>query len=347
MSNQLLALKPDLEGLRRNLLREATPSRVFFFEHGIAANVKDALAQRCGVPLPGQDSPRAVWDFELALQRRLGFEVFRVWLPGAEYKVAGSLGIAWGEEHAGPIQTWDDVQRYDWPDPSAVDFSQMEYYEANLPEDMGVFHCVKLWEVVRELLGLESFCLKMFEQPELVAEVIGRVGRFHVALVEALCDFRATFAVYAADDFGYKTGTMMAPQYIIENFLPWHQRMAEIAHRKGKLYFLHSCGKVDSLMDHLIDVVAIDAKHSFEETVVPVTEAKRRWGGRVALLGGLDIDFVARRDPVQIRQLVRKTLEVCQPGGGYCLGLGNWVTDYIPPENYLAVLDEGRRFRLE
>ena len=274
MSNQLLALKPDLEGLRRNLLREATPSRVFFFEHGIAANVKDALAQRCGVPLPGQDSPRAVWDFELALQRRLGFEVFRVWLPGAEYKVAGSLGIAWGEEHAGPIQTWDDVQRYDWPDPSAVDFSQMEYYEANLPEDM-------------------------------------------------------------------------APQYIIENFLPWHQRMAEIAHRKGKLYFLHSCGKVDSLMDHLIDVVAIDAKHSFEETVVPVTEAKRRWGGRVALLGGLDIDFVARRDPVQIRQLVRKTLEVCQPGGGYCLGLGNWVTDYIPPENYLAVLDEGRRFRLE
>jgi hypothetical protein len=57
--------------------------------------------------------------------------------------------------------------------------------------------------------------------------------------------------------------------------------------------------------------------------------------------------FVARRDPVQIRQLVRKTLEVCQPGEGYCLGLGNWVTDYIPPENYLAVLDEGRRFRLE
>jgi hypothetical protein len=43
---------------------------------------------------------------------------------------------------------------------------------------------------------------------------------------------------------------------------------------------------------------------------------------------------------------VRETLAVCQPGGGYCLGLGNWVTSYIPADNYLAVLDEARRFSL-
>ena len=47
-------------------------------------------------------------------------------------------------------------------------------------------------------------------------------------------------------------------------------------------------------MDALIDDVKIDAKHSFEDTVVPVTEAKRLWGQRVALLGGLDVDFIAR-----------------------------------------------------
>jgi uroporphyrinogen decarboxylase len=99
-------------------------------------------------------------------------------------------------------------------------------------------------------------------------------------------------------------------------------------------------------MDALIDDVKIDAKHSFEDTVVPVTEAKRLWGQRVALLGGLDVDFVARSDEAAIRRRVRETLAVCQPGGGYCLGLGNWVTSYIPADNYLAVLDEARRFSL-
>lgn len=346
MTIELSSTEPDLEGLRRNLLRQGTPARVFQFEHGIAGNVKDALAQRLGLPAPEPAAGPDAWDVEAALQRRLGFEIFRIWLPGAEYKVAGSLGITWGEEHAGPIQSWAELEQYDWPDPAAIDFAQMEHYEANLPDQMGVFHCVKIWEVVRELLGLESFCLKMAEEPDLVAEVIRRVGEFHLALVEALCHFRTTFAVYAADDFAYKTATMMAPQYIIDTFLPWHQRMAELAHRNGKLYFLHACGKVDPLMDHLIDVVGIDAKHSFEENVVPVTEAKRRWGRRVSLLGGLDVDFIARQDEAAIRRRVRETLDVCQPDGGYCLGLGNWVTDYIPVDHYLAVLDESRRYEL-
>ena len=32
------------------------------------------------------------------------------------------------------------------------------------------------------------------------------------------------------------------------------------------------------------------------------------------------------------------------PGGGYCLGSGNSVTNYIPVDNYLIMMDEGRRY---
>ena len=41
---------------------------------------------------------------------------------------------------------------------------------------------------------------------------------------------------------------------------------------------------------------------------------------------------------------VRDTLEVCTKGGGYVLGTGNSVANYIPLDNYLAMLDEGRKF---
>ncbi len=56
------------------------------------------------------------------------------------------------------------------------------------------------------------------------------------------------------------------------------------------------------------------------------------------------MDFIARSDEQAIRQRVREMLDVCQVGGGYCLGLGNWGTAHIPVDNYLAMLDEDRRF---
>ncbi|HEY66086.1 MAG TPA: uroporphyrinogen-III decarboxylase-like protein, partial [Caldilineae bacterium] len=65
---------------------------------------------------------------------------------------------------------------------------------------------------------------------------------------------------------------------------------------------------------------------------------------RIALIGGIDVDFLTRATPEQVRQRVRETLDVCLPGGGYCLGSGNSVTNYIPLENYLAMMDEGRRY---
>lgn len=343
----LAPVELDLEQAKQNLLRQALPSRVFYFEHGIAAEVKDEIAKRFELDnsvAGSRQSPQWQWDREAAVQRRLGFELFRVWLPGGEFDVAGSLGTTWAHEHGGPIQSWHDLERYPWPEPRAIDYRQLEHYERHLPPDMGVFHTVKIWEVVRELLGLDTFCTKMYEEPDLVEEVVCRVGEFHQALAAALCDFRCVAAIYGADDYAYKTSTMMAPSYIVEKFLPWHQRMAAFAHDRGKLYLFHCCGKCDPLMDHLIEEVRIDAKHSFEDNVVPVTEAKRRWGHRVALLGGLDVDFVARSDAEAIRRRVRETLDVCQPGGGYCLGMGNWVTGYIPVDNYLAVLDEGRRW---
>lgn len=54
---------------------------------------------------------------------------------------------------------------------------------------------------------------------------------------------------------------------------------------------IHSCGYLDQVMDDLVDDVRIDARHSYEEVILPVTEAKRRYGDRVAILGGIDMDL--------------------------------------------------------
>ena len=88
----------------------------------------------------------------------------------------------------------------------------------------------------------------------------------------------------------------------------------------------------------------IDGLHSFEDTIETVEQAKERYGHRIAVLGGIDVDFLCRASEEEIRRRVRQTIDACQPGGGFCLGTGNTVANYIPLDNYLAMIDEGRRY---
>jgi uroporphyrinogen decarboxylase len=150
--------------------------------------------------------------------------------------------------------------------------------------------------------------------------------------------------VWGSDDMGFKTGTLISPKDLREFVLPGHKLMAEMSHAAGRPYLLHACGNLTTIMPDLIEDVQIDARHSFEDTIETVVQAKERYGDRIALLGGIDVDFLCRADQTAIRRRVRETLDRCLPGGGYCLGSGNSVANYIPLDNYLAMVDEGRRY---
>ena len=78
---------------------------------------------------------------------------------------------------------------------------------------------------------------------------------------------------------------------------------------------------------------------STRDVIEPIAAEKQRWGDRVALLGGIDVDFITRVQPERIGPYTRNILENCVQGGGFAL-VGNWVADSIPLENYLAMLAE-------
>ncbi len=339
----LKEIKLDWEGFQKNLRREGTPERVFFFEHGIDEAIQEAIQKKYGVwdhLNPNADDYN--YRKPIEIHKFLGLELMRVFPPNA--RMAGTKALDWEEESEGPIQSWKDFEEYPWPDPADADFSVLEYYEKNLPDNMRTFAVLDLWEVVRPLFGFENFCFKLFEDRELIEAVTKKVAEFDLAIIKSYCDFDNQGVIYLSDDLGYKSSTMIAPDDIRQLFMPWHKKMADLAHQKGKYFFFHSCGQMYDLMDEYIDFVGIDAKHSFEENILPVTEVKKRYGDRLSLLGGVDVDLLARGDEKTIRNKTREILDICVPGGGYFLGAGNWVTKYIPLENYMIMIEEGRNY---
>ena len=93
----------------------------------------------------------------------------------------------------------------------------------------------------------------------------------------------------------------------------------------------------------LIEDVKIDAFHSFQDVIIPIGRFMERYGDRIAGFGGVDMDCLARMEEDELRQYVRSILDDCMPGR-FALGSGNTVANYIPVDNYLAMLDEARRW---
>ncbi len=244
------------------------------------------------------------------------------------------------------IASWEDFEKYPWPKVEDMDLWSYEFASNNLPQGMGIFGCLSggiLEIALNDLFGYETLSYLIYDNPELVKAVFDRIGNLIYKAYEKLIGLKNLAGFFQGDDMGFRTATLISPRELRKYVLPWHKKLAQFCHSHGLLYILHSCGNLETIMEDLISDVKIDAKHSFEDAIMPVTEAKEKYGERIAILGGVDLDKLCRFEEKELRSYVRHILEKCMPGGGYALGTGNSVANYIPVNNYLIMLDEGVR----
>jgi len=215
-----------------------------------------------------------------------------------------------------------------------------------LPEDIGIVGGVAggVFEHVSWLMGLRPLCRAVYRDRRLVERMFEKVGSLIVKVDKEIVDDCAEklVALRMGDDLGYESGTFLSPELLRRYVFPWYRECVRVAHSRGLPFILHSCGNRKMIMQDLISV-GINAIHSFQDKVEPVWEAKSRYGDRVALLGGVDVDKLCRLQTDPLRVYVRQILERCTVGGGYALGSGNTITNYTPVENYLAMLEEGEK----
>ena len=231
-------------------------------------------------------------------------------------------------------------EAYAWPDPGKADFRILEQAAEVLPPGMKIISqgpCGVLENIIR-LVGFDSLCYLLADDPDLTRELFDAVGDRLVRYYQILLQHDAVGAIIGNDDWGYKTQPMLSPDDMRKYVVPWHRKIAAAAHAAGKPAIMHSCGNLKTLMDDIIDDIGYDAKHSYEDTIQPVEEAYEQYGGRIAILGGMDVDFVIRSAPEAVYRRAKAMLERSADRGGYALGTGNSVPEYVPQEHYFAMI---------
>ncbi len=292
-------------------------------------------------------------DNIIAFWYHMGYDFVRIEIiplyPGVSIHAAddtaskkGDLKRNWADLVGGPISGWNDFENYNWPEINDDDFYIHRYICENLPNGMGFMSCHAggVYEHMVRLFGYEKLCFNLIDNPELVKAVAGKVGEITTKYNDYLLKLDKLVAVLQGEDLGFKTQTLIPPDDIREYILPWHKKFAEQIHKAGRSYYLHSCGKIDAIMDDLINDVKIDGKHSFMEGVAPVKEYKKIYGDRICLLGGIDVDILSRYKTDDLKKYIIDVINVCSPGGRFAVGAGNSVPSYVPVKNYLTMIEE-------
>ncbi len=360
--------KPNREDFREVILRKKIFSKVHLVELHIDTDVIRYFTEKFNRKwiepslAKDRDSQETVLKNYIECWYQLGYDCMRFI---SDFRFSGSISFTskkrvgkdtaslshrrrrWTEQGKGIITSWEDFEKYTWPSLEKLDLWPFEFASTNLPDGMGIFASFSpgILEVIsNELFGFETLSYLLYDSPDLVETVADKVGELIYGAYKKIIGLDNLVGFFQGDDMGFKTATLVSPNNLRKYILPWHKKLATLAHDNGLVYILHSCGYCDSIMEDLIEDVKIDAKHSFEDAIMPVTEFKRKYGNRIALLGGVDVNKLCRLEEKELRKYVRDILDKCMPGGGYALGSGNSVTNYVPIKNYLIVLDEGAKW---
>ncbi len=337
--------RPNIEVLLKTLKRQKA-AYVPLAELGIHPKIK---AQFLGRPLQNLQDEVEFWQ-------RAGYDYIKL-QPGVTFNLSGSahqvnlqekldgtLAYQWANESTGRVRSFDDLETLALPQPETIDYSNFEKVTSFLPEGMGVIgQYGDIFTMTWELMGFEGFSLALFEQPTLIDALNQRIGTLVVNMFEHMAQMDSVNILWYSDDIAFSSGLLMSPDVLRRYFFPWLKKIGELARAYNKPLIYHSDGV---LWDVLEDIIAsgVDALHPIEPKAMALAEVKQRVGDRLCLIGAVDVDLLARGTREQVMEQVKQNIELAAYNGGYCVGSGNSIPDYVKFENFLALLQAAKQY---
>jgi uroporphyrinogen decarboxylase len=207
-----------------------------------------------------------------------------------------------------------------------------------------------LFEWSQFLFGMENFYYYLGAERKKLAKFLDRLTEHHMETLSRLLPKVRGYVdlVVVGDDLGMQTGPQLSPEAYRELFLPRHKRIYTYAKElSGGHIFMHNCGGVYQLIPSLIEagVEILNPVQTSARYMEP-ERLKREFGREITFWGGgCDTQHVlAHGTPEEVREDVRRRLEVFMKDGGYVWNQVHNVMADVPAENVVAMLDAAWEF---
>ena len=198
--------------------------------------------------------------------------------------------------------------------------------------------------------GMDRFLVNLASEPDFAEALLRKNAELCKTLMGHFLDALGEDVdiIKIGDDLGTQDRLMISPRMYRRILKPIHADYIAFIKEKTKAkVFFHTDGDVFDLIDDFVEI-GVDILNPIQTAagkMANLNELKQRYGKNLVLCGAVDTQrILPYGTPEQVRQEVKRVLEILAPGGGYMLASVHTIMDEVPPENILAMVDAAAEF---
>jgi uroporphyrinogen decarboxylase len=192
----------------------------------------------------------------------------------------------------------------------------------------------------RALMGLENYCMALYDQPDLVRRMIKDRVQFAKDVYRRVLATGKLDFVQVWEDMAFKTASLVSPKLVREIMLPAYAELVSLLRGGGvKLIMVDCDGQVNDLLP-IWREAGIDGCHPCEMAAGSDPRLLRAENRRCTLLGGMDKRLIAAG-----REGIDAELKRLQPvwqEGGYIPMLDHFVPSDVSYDDYRYYVERRR-----
>ena len=273
-------------------------------------------------------------------------------------------GIIWGKPDTGnyfikksPLAgdvAIKDLETYPWPNPDDPE----RYYglkeQARALKEGTDYALIAMFprpvvSLSQFLRGYEDWFLDMAANPGFLEALMDKILDINLKIGKRLFEAIGKYVdlVFVHDDLATQESLMFSPEHYREIVKPRHQKIFNLikTHSDAKVIY-HCDGAIFPLMNDFIEI-GVDALNPVQVSAegMDTGALKREFGDRLSFWGGIDTHQVLPDgSPEDVREEVKKQIEILGKGGGYILAAVHNIQDDVKPENIVAMFEAAKEF---
>ncbi len=150
-----------------------------------------------------------------------------------------------------------------------------------------VFFAPGTFEMTHYLMGMEDAMMSLYEEPELMHELIEFLVDYEIAYAKEVIARIKPDAIFHHDDWGGQISSFLSPDMFKEFYVEPYKRAYKFWKDNGvELIVHHSDSYAENLVPHMIDM-GIDIWQGVM-TTNDIPKMIKEYGGQITFMGGLD-----------------------------------------------------------
>ena len=223
-------------------------------------------------------------------------------------------------------------------------FSQCAYIRENYDVYILAVIFGSHWEKAYFCRGIENFLRDLAGDPDWARRLLELIIRKNIVMIENFVHTACCDGALLGSDWGTQRGLIMSPDCWRGMIKEGERLEYELIHKHGKDVWIHSCGKIDDIMDELCGM-GMDVLNPVQPECMELSELKAKYGGRTSFYGGISTQRVLPYGaPRDVAKETEETIALMGAGGGYITSPSQEIQTDVPYENLRALIDTAKRF---